>query len=1067
MKSKLFPTAALASGIAITLTAAPLKAATLYWDASPGVNGFGLASGTWSETTDPASNSPVGVGWSTSISGIATTVIGTVTTTTADVLNFGTTTGLGAGTVSVDTVSSGNILFGSGANGIVLSGGTITLSAAPTLTVNNGNTTQFIQSGLAGAATSLTKAGPGILVITGENTYTGRTSINAGRLTVNSIKSVGGPANALGQPTLENATISMGSTTATANLTYIGTGDTTDRTINLAGTTGGAIIEHMGTGPLKFTSPFTATGAGIKTLVLQGLTPATAEIAGSIPDSTSTTSLTKNGSNQWTLSAANTYTGRTTINSGMLNLAFGTVSADIISATSPLTLAGGTLRLSGTGTQAFDSLNTTANTVSQIQLGANQSLNLGTLGIAGTNSGLHINATAGGANATTSTLGNTTIQLAGAFAGEPISPGFTISDVGGFGLASVNGADQIVRQTTGLSLLPSAGSEPEINYRIDNNPGGANTPGSANLTILTTASARSITVDTTAAPGTLTLTTGVELLNNIWNFGGSGSNPFQIVSTGTDAGLSTFFNNETIFINNYNTAPVTIAADIRGFTSNALNLNGPGTTIFSGSNTHTGRTTVNSGTLEITGGTSTIGAIFLGPAALELSGSNTSVTLTGSAEMNLGSAGESTFTITDGSFLVQTSSAAAPNLGIGGDMTLNQTGGLIHFAPTGTNKLLNMGVAFTGSTTLNLSGGTFRTNPEVEAYLGGRVPTVMNISGTALVDIPDLRLNRNLSVPHTATLNLGDGTANSGTLKTSSITKHSTSAHNISIFHFNGGTLQAGASSPSFMSGLTTALIKNGGAVIDTNSFDITIAQPLLTHPGATNASLTKIGDGTLTLSGVNQYSGNTTVSAGTLTLENADDPSNANPGNDASSIRIASDATLNLTYTGTDKVAGLIIGGAPLADGVYGKSGSPAPIIGIPQITSDGTLTVGQSGFAAWISGSFANGTIPADQQGPNDDFDKDGISNLIEYAVAGQDPTVPNSTLGTFSSNHLSFAKRTDATGISYRIEESSDLGIGDEWQEVSGPTYQNLADVISYSLTPGSPARNFVRLRVTQAP
>jgi autotransporter-associated beta strand protein len=555
------------------------------------------------------------------------------------------------------------------------------------------------------------------------------------------------------------------------------------------------------------------------------------------------------------------------------------------------------------------------------------------------------------------------------------------------------------------------------------------------------------------------------LYNNIWHFGGNGSNPFQIIGAAEDSALSTHFNGETIFINNHNAAPVTFAANIKAFGTNALNLNGPGTTIFSGSNTYTGRTTINSGTLRITGGTSTIGALFLGPAAFELDGNTTSVTLTGSTEMNLGSADTSTFTITAGTFLVQNGGAVAANIGNGGDLTFNQTGGLFHFAPTGTNKLLNIGVAFTGSATLNLSGGTFRTNADVPAYLGGRVTSVMNISGSAMVDIPNLLFNRNLNVPHTATLNLGDGSPGSGTLKANSIVRDSASDHNIGILNFNGGTLQAGAASGNFMSKLTAANIQNGGAVIDTNGFDITIAQPLLNAAGATTSSLTKIGAGALTLSGINQYSGNTVVSAGTLTLGNAADPLNANPANDASTVRIASDATLDLTYTGTDKVAALVIGATPMADGIYGKSGSPSPIIGISQITGDGTLTVGQSGFAAWISGSFANGAIPANRQGPNDDFDNDGISNLIEYAIAAQDPTVPNPNIGTFSSNTLSFAKRADATGITYRIEESTDLGITDDWQEVTGPSYQNLPNVISFTMTPGSPARNFTRLRVTQ--
>jgi autotransporter-associated beta strand protein len=119
--------------------------------------------------------------------------------------------------------------------------------------------------------------------------------------------------------------------------------------------------------------------------------------------------------------------------------------------------------------------------------------------------------------------------------------------------------------------------------------------------------------------------------------------------------------------------------------------------------------------------------------------------------------------------------------------------------------------------------------------------------------------------------------------------------------------------------------------------------------------------------------------------------------------------------------------------------------------------------GFSAWITGEFANGTVT--NQGPNDDDDNDGISNLVEYAIAGQDPTVPNSTIGSFNGTTLSYTKRLDATGLTYAIEESTDLGISDPWAAVTGtpPVYVNDATTISYTLTPGTPPKNFLRLKV----
>ncbi|MCU0795185.1 MAG: autotransporter-associated beta strand repeat-containing protein [Akkermansiaceae bacterium] len=221
----------------------------------------------------------------------------------------------------------------------------------------------------------------------------------------------------------------------------------------------------------------------------------------------------------------------------------------------------------------------------------------------------------------------------------------------------------------------------------------------------------------------------------------------------------------------------------------------------------------------------------------------------------------------------------------------------------------------------------------------------------------------------------------------------------------------------------------------------------------------------TMVLSGVNTYACDLSINAGTVRISN-----NSNTANDVSTVTIAeTGATLDLTYSGTDTVEKLIIGATEQASGVYGKVGSASPIIGIPQITGDGTLTVGSAGvgFASWITGTFANGQVPSGQQGPDDDPDGDGISNLIEFAIEGQDPTVPNSAIGSFDGSTLSFDKRqTPAiTGISYAIEESTDLGAADAWEEVSGVNYINNPTTISYSLDPGSSVKNFIRLRVTQ--
>ena len=81
----------------------------------------------------------------------------------------------------------------------------------------------------------------------------------------------------------------------------------------------------------------------------------------------------------------------------------------------------------------------------------------------------------------------------------------------------------------------------------------------------------------------------------------------------------------------------------------------------------------------------------------------------------------------------------------------------------------------------------------------------------------------------------------------------------------NGGRLQARNASSNFLSGLDTFNIKDGGAVIDTQGNAITVTNSILNFAGATTASLSKTGSGTLTLTGANTYAGGTVVEGGLI----------------------------------------------------------------------------------------------------------------------------------------------------------------------------------------------------------
>ena len=118
-------------------------------------------------------------------------------------------------------------------------------------------------------------------------------------------------------------------------------------------------------------------------------------------------------------------------------------------------------------------------------------------------------------------------------------------------------------------------------------------------------------------------------------------------------------------------------------------------------------------------------------------------------------------------------------------------------------------------------------------------------------------------------------------------------------FNFDGGTLQAGTNNTAFLQNLTTASVQAGGAIIDTQSFNVTIPQSLTsgTASGTPDGGLTKLGTGTLIVTGTNTYTGPTTVNAGLLEAATVA----ALPGyNAAGKVMVASGATLAANVGGT-----------------------------------------------------------------------------------------------------------------------------------------------------------------------
>ena len=83
--------------------------------------------------------------------------------------------------------------------------------------------------------------------------------------------------------------------------------------------------------------------------------------------------------------------------------------------------------------------------------------------------------------------------------------------------------------------------------------------------------------------------------------------------------------------------------------------------------------------------------------------------------------------------------------------------------------------------------------------------------------------------------------------------------------NFNGTTVYATSSTSDFLlsvgiESMNRAIISSGGAIFNTNGNNITINKALQGAVAGTSGFLTKTGNGILTLTGSNYYTGGTTV---------------------------------------------------------------------------------------------------------------------------------------------------------------------------------------------------------------
>jgi autotransporter-associated beta strand protein len=425
----------------------------------------------------------------------------------------------------------------------------------------------------------------------------------------------------------------------------------------------------------------------------------------------------------------------------------------------------------------------------------------------------------------------------------------------------------------------------------------------------------------------------------------------------------------------------TVSAGIGGPSTITLNKAGAGTLTLSGANTLGGRITVSAN--DVNGG------------ILNISGDQSAATggysVSGTSTVNFQSG--STVAVAASGSILMNNSAGAKTLNVFGTVT---SGGLLEVRGRSTVNL-ESGTAWT-------QNGNLIVRPLTTAFgatMNVKTGASFTYGGTSNITLAKSNSSAN---PGSASITINGGSFTTGKgFDNTSVTADTTG--NTTLNFSNGGTLKLSADLPSLIVQGTTAfrVLTNdaAGGVIDTNSFN-TAVNVAITGTGG----LTKAGEGTLTLSGSNTYAGNTTVTGGTLRLDNA------NTGNDASTVTIGDSGVLHLAFAGTDAVEKLVIGSTLQGPGVYGHGSTGATNGGLGAGALDarfaegtGTLTVGTP-FQNFMAGYPA---LTGDDALPDSDPDGDGLSNAAEFIMGGTAPdsgSAANRPVNALIGGHLTIS-------------------------------------------------------------
>ena len=870
------------------------------------------------------------------------------------------------------TTNGASIKNLSGSGAVALGGKTLTVSNA------SGNF-----SGAVGGTGDLAVTG-GTQTLSGNNTYTGGTSISSG------------------------ATLALSGSGSVA----ASSGVTDNGTLDISATTNGASIQTLaGNGTVAL---------GSKTLTLSN---AAGSFAGAIGG---TGGLALTGGTQ-TLSGSNTYTGATMVSAGTLKA--GAVNA--LSSGSAVSVANGaTLDLNGYN-----------QTIASLAGAGNTTLGSGSLTTGGSNASTTYSGNLSGSGDVTK-AGSGTWTLSGT---NSNLGNVTIS--GGILTASTNSAfngNNIVNLTSGTSLNFANSGTTYIGALFNN--GGTVGGGSYVATLTTTQSGALNSVmadgsgfaagiykysDGSASGGTTTVSAANTFTGVVKVVGGE----LKLVPGGSFAAASTLYTagsgsaRGVMNLNNTNqafsaingtggeialgsgtlTVNGTADSDYYGSITGTghVSKSGSGTVTLYGVNAYTGTTSLSAGTLALSG-VATLGAATAATAVsggtLDLGGTTQvqdgGVTLTGGTIQNgtLRSAG--TFALQSGQVDAALDGDGSVQKTTSGTVTLTGTNTYTGFTSI-TGGTLNL-TGSLASPMVTVAGGTLNdTNGGLDSWTGLTVN-----SGNANINADQTigSLNGsggNVTVASTKTLTVGGGGSYAGvvsgagglTVAGGTQTLSGANTYTGATTLNSGSSLQANAAN-TFSS--DSAMSVASGALLNLNNYNQTIAS--LTGAGSTtlgagslttgdgtsttyngnisgSGNMVKNGSGTWTLGGTNSALGNFTVNDGTVTL------TSNSAVNSATVLNLANGTAFNFATTGTTYIGALFNNGSTVNNGTYVATLTTTQSGALNSVMADG------SGFAAGIY-KYTGGTTTI------------GAANTFTGVVKVEGGTLQLATGGSFNS-------------------------------------------------------------------